>query len=135
MKRREFLVRVGSLALSVPATRLLVGCEDAPNEAGGPPSLTFTSSIDSGHSHRVALEVAIIQDPPASGTEPTTSEVNGHVHTVVLTEADLAAIRDNQAVTKPTSIDADHAHAFTFRRIVGTATSDAGDYEKPGGGY
>jgi hypothetical protein len=130
MKRREFLVRVGSLALSVPATRLLVGCEDAPNEAGGPLSLTFTSSLGD-HSHRVALELAIIEDPPASGTQPTTSEVNGHVHTVDLTAAELAAIRDNQTVTKPTSTDAGHAHAFTFRRIVGTSTSDAGDYEKP----
>jgi hypothetical protein len=137
MKRRELLVRVGSLAVWLPASRLLVGCggsNESSNDTGGPPSLRFTSSTDDGHSHQVALEVAIIEDPPASGTQPTTSEASGHVHTVVLTEADLVLIRDNQPVTKSTTIDATgHSHSFTFRRSAGTPTGGGDDYERPDG--
>jgi hypothetical protein len=134
MERREFLVRVGSVVLLIPASRFLVGCSSS-DETGGPPSLTFTSSSDpaNGHSHRVSLEVAIIENPPAAGTQPRTTEAAGHVHTVILTEADLLAIRDNQTVTTTTSADAGHTHTFTFRRSAGTPTGGGGDYDRPGG--
>jgi hypothetical protein len=132
MKRRELLVRVGSLAVWLPASRLLVGCS-ASDETDGPSSLTFTSSNVDGHTHQLELEVAIIEAPPASGTQRTTSEVSGHVHTVVLTETDLAAIRANQTVTKSTSVDAEHSHSFTFRRSPSNPTGGGSDYENPDG--
>jgi hypothetical protein len=132
MERRAFLVRVGTLALWVPASRLLVGCTNS-DEAGGPPSLTFTSTLDNGHSHRVSLEVAIIENPPADGAEPRTTEAGGHMHTVILSEDDLVLIRDNQTVTRTTSEEAGHTHAFTFRRSAGTPTGGGGDYDRPGG--
>jgi hypothetical protein len=127
------MFRVGSLVVWVPATRLLVGC--GANESGGPPSLTFVSTLADGHSHRLTLEIAELESPPASGTQPTTTNEAGHVHTVVLTAADLAAIHANQTVIKSTTADATgHAHDFSFQRSAGTP-SGGGDYEKPGGGY
>ena len=135
MERRAFLIRIGSLAIWVPASRLLAGCMAA-NEASGPASLTFTSSVERGHSHTVSLEVAMIDNPPMGGEQPTTSEAAGHVHTVVLAEADLVAIRDNQTVTTATIADSTgHSHTFTFRRSAGTPTGGGGGYERPGGGY
>ena len=133
MKRREFLIRVGSLAIWVPATRLLSGCA-ANEDAGARPALTFVSSTVNAHSHRLTLEVAILESPPSSGVQPETTSAAGHVHTVVLTEADLLAIGERQTVTKITSVDSGHSHVFNFQRTTATPTG-GGDYQKPGGGY
>jgi hypothetical protein len=138
MKRREFLVRVGTLAAAVPATQVLVTC-GASEEEPAPRSVTFASSANAndGHTHRLTLEVAILETPPSSGIEPTTSEVSAHVHTVVLSQAELEAIHHNEAVPKTTSVDAGHSHSFVLqlRAPAGTPTDGGGDYEKPGGEY
>ena len=126
------MFRVGSLIVWVPATRLLVGC--AEDDSGGPPSLSFVSSTDNAHSHQLTLELAVIESPPAAGAQPATNNVSAHVHTVVLTEADLLKIRANETVVKTTSVESAHSHVFNFQRSAGTR-SGGGDYEKPGGGY
>jgi hypothetical protein len=103
MERREFLIRVGSLAIWVPAAAVLSRCGG--NQQSGPPTLNFTSTTVNGHSHSLGLEVAILESPPPSGVQPVTSQVESHVHTVTLTMEDLQAIQANQAVTKTTSVD------------------------------
>ena len=104
MERREFLIRVGSLAIWVPATAVLSRCSG--NQESGPPTLTFVSSSVNAHTHSLTLEVAIVESPPPSGEEPTTSNVQGHVHTVALTEQDLRDIAANVTLTRPTSSSA-----------------------------
>ena len=132
MRRREFMFRVGSLVVWVPATRLLVGCGE--DDSGGPASLSFVSSTDNLHSHQLTLQLSVIESPPAAGVQPATTNVSAHVHTVVLTEADLLAIRDNATVMKTTSVESAHSHVFNFKRSPGT-TPGGGTYEPPGDGY
>src|SRR5262245_34539229 len=105
MNRRQAVLRLGSLVLLVPASRLITACASS-TTSGGTPSPTptspdlvaFTSSVVSSHSHVVQIEVASFQNPPPGGIQKDTSSVvdpvNGvdHFHTVALTDAELNSI-------------------------------------------
>ena len=122
MNRREFVLRVGGLLLVLPAGwTVACGGGDSPGGGGTPPpgegeTLSFTSSNDAGHSHRVTLTVTSIDTPPAGGVSRTTTSDDGHVHSVRLSEAELQTLKGGGTVTKETSIASGHLHTFEFRR-------------------
>jgi len=105
MNRREVLIRVGTLLIAIPASRVLMAC--------GGNGLTFTTSTDDGHHHTVSLQQSDINTPPAAGVTETTSLDNSHTHTVSLTEADLMSIQAGNTVTKTTSEDETPLHVHT----------------------
>jgi len=76
-------------------------------------SISFTSSNDDGHTHTVALLRTDISAPPAGGVTETTSLNNAHTHTVSLTAADLDSINAGNTVTKTTSQDNTVGHVHT----------------------
>lgn len=133
MKRRELVIRIGSLLLLLPASRLVSACggTSGPTTGGGDggtgngtggdadaglQDLTFTSSAADGHTHTVTLEATMLNDSPASGAQKTTSVADGHTHTVSLTEAELDAIAAGQTVQKETTPASGHTHTYEFRR-------------------
>ena len=119
MNRREAIIRVGSILLVIPASRVLMACGGGTGAAG---TLHFTSSADpaDGHTHTVDLADADITSPPAGGRVLTTSLVLAHTHTVTLTEADFASIDAGNTVTITTSEDETpghvHTHQFAFHK-------------------
>jgi hypothetical protein len=122
MKRRDF-IRLGSLLILLPSTtRILAGCGggDSDNTGGdeegvGVQTFTFTSSLEGGHTHTLALTASELANPPPGGLNRETSVDFEHLHTVELTEAELASISAGDAVMKTTSRVAGHAHSFEFR--------------------
>ncbi len=125
MNRRKFVVQLGSVLIVLPAGRVLLGCSgkesyenknDAGTDAGGEQALTFTSSVESGHSHTAQLQITEITSPPAGGLVRDTSVTSGHLHTVELTQADLSSIDAGSTVTKTTSVVANHSHTFEFKK-------------------
>ncbi len=129
MERREVLLRLGTVVVSIPFAGWLIGCgiddpdvatEVTPTPDGGSATrLVFTSSVAEGHAHEVSFDTALVSQPPSSGLESDTTLVQGHTHHIVLTEQDLRAMQGGNAVSRSTSFDQGHAHNFAFR-IVST---------------
>jgi hypothetical protein len=135
---------MGSIIVLLPATAYIAGCgddDDDPVTDGGvdaaadgsvadvtiadgpgvatdvaPGTLTFTSTLVNGHTHRVTISLASIVTPPPAGLVSTTTVDNGHSHTIELTVAELDAIDANMPVTKMTSLVNEHVHTVTFTR-------------------
>lgn len=123
MERREFLVRAGSMLMLVPAT-WSVACGGDSKDG----DLRFTSSAVENHTHDVTITMAEVTSPAGDVSRDTTSS-SGHMHTVVLSTADLAQIGNGQTVTKETTVTEGHSHTFTFVRSAAKSTSSSG------GGY
>jgi hypothetical protein len=115
MNRREVLIRVGGILLAIPASRLLMACGSDSGGGTNADTLRFTSSQDDGHTHTVDLAKVDISAPPAAGRTETTSLDQSHTHTVTLTEADFASIDAGNTVTKTTSEDETPGHVHTHQ--------------------
>jgi len=83
------------------------------DSGSGAQSISFTSSNDDGHTHTVSLLATDISASPAGGVTKTTSTENAHTHTVSLTEAELDSINGGATVTKTTSQDNTPGHVHT----------------------
>jgi len=108
--RRAFLRRLTQVTAAIALT-LLTRCGLGGDDSS---TRTFTSSTDSGHSHQLTVSAVLQSAPPASGTTLTTSEADGHTHTVDLTHDQLLQIASHQSFTVTTSNDVGHEHTFTF---------------------
>src|SRR5262245_26353677 len=102
MKRREFVIRVGSVLLVIPAAAALQssGGDDHNNNNNPSPTptftgLRFTSSVSDGHNHTVDITLEMLMNAPSMGAALTTSSANNHTHIVSLTMADLQSINAN----------------------------------------
>lgn len=117
IERRDFIIRVGTVLVSLP---IFAACGDdntTPNTQTG--TLRFTSSEDAGHSHTVDIELTALANPPMS-IDKTTSSV-GHTHMVSLTSDDLRSINTGGTISKQTTTDEGHLHTFTFVKATGVA--------------
>jgi hypothetical protein len=141
MNRREFARYLGVTVIAIPAARLLSACGDDTTTttiiqdfsvAPGPPapvqdlstpatpqdlavsSITYTSSLVSGHQHQLTLEVSLFSNPPAADTVRQTTVAQSHSHTVTLTQAQLQSIGAGGTVTVTTSVVLEHVHTFMF---------------------
>lgn len=128
MNRRKVLIQFGSIALILPAARLVAACGGAKTGGGGAGSgtpspqyedpaagsLRFTSSEVDGHTHAITLDRSTIDSPTAGGIQKQTTTDAGHLHAVELTEADLNAIQAGQVVQKTTTSNSGHSHSFEF---------------------
>jgi hypothetical protein len=118
MARRMFLIRGGSVLLTLPAGWALVSCGSSysnpstANVSAG--ELQFTSSAVEGHTHDFSISMQDLSQPPSTGVSGNTTAAAGHVHVVSLSQAELGEIQANQVVSKDTSVVAGHMHTFQF---------------------
>jgi hypothetical protein len=123
MTRRDFSRGLVFAIVAIPAGRILAGCggdgaltlDEAPTGAGEG-SMTFTSSVVSGHAHTFTLDAIFVDDSPATGIPGRTGTVEKHSHSVVLSQEELDAIAAGGAVEKNTSLSNAHLHRFVFVR-------------------
>ncbi|MBX5480544.1 MAG: hypothetical protein IRZ16_01660 [Myxococcaceae bacterium] len=131
MDRRQVLGRLGALLLVLPVGRVLAGCGPAagsqgPTDAGADPSglaggadagrfFTFTSNVANGHTHDIALPASALETLPVPGFTGPTSVVQGHSHTLRVTQDDLQALASGGTRVIETSLDAGHTHTFELR--------------------
>lgn len=129
MKRRDFFVRIGGMALALPVVTKLAACGDdggdppppdaPPAPDAPPPDAPAQLNCDNGtdvtigtnHGHELVVSAADV----AAGAEKTYNiqGVSAHPHTVVLTAADFTALQQGQTVTVTSSNDAAHTHEVT----------------------
>jgi hypothetical protein len=124
MERREFVIRLGSILIVLPAAGILTSCGgDDTVEPGGTntTALKFTSSEDGGHTHTFEISLATLANAPSAGHTASTSNDGGHTHTVVLNMDQLRQIESGSTVTVETTVDAMHTHRFTFAKSTGVA--------------
>jgi hypothetical protein len=77
-------------------------------------TITYTSTIDSMHTHQVTLETSLYASPPAGGDSRMTTVSLNHSHKVTLTQAQLIAISHGTVLTVPTGVTNGHSHCFHF---------------------
>lgn len=127
MQRREFFRLAGGTLILIPAGLFLVRCGGGSYSAGnGPPpqpqvngtKLIYTSNIVGDHSHTFGIEMNAIDMPPASGVSGSSSVVESHLHTVVISAAQLSNIRAGQTVEVATGTSDGHTHLFTFLKLA-----------------
>jgi hypothetical protein len=110
--RREFTLQ-SALALLSGVVITVEGCGDSDSNPTTPTSTGDVSgTISANHGHTAVISAARI----TAGTE-ITLDIRGqadHPHTVAVTQADLTALRNRQAVTKTSTTDNAHLHTVTF---------------------
>lgn len=118
MNRREFLKGSIVTLLAIP----LVGCgsDDQPAGTGGSTnnSCQGTSATGSfvGHTHTVCVLSTDLTNPPSGGGTYNTTSNSGHLHSVVLTQANLVTINGGASVTVDSSSSSGHTHSFTIQK-------------------
>jgi hypothetical protein len=124
--RRDFLCGAGRLIVALPTGWMLLHtlgcssedeCANADELKSTAAGITVTSSCN-GHTHDFTITTADLTTPPATGVNGDTTAYadDGHVHTVVLTQAELAQIQSGTAVSKTCSSVLGHIHTFDFRK-------------------
>jgi hypothetical protein len=82
-----------------------------------------SSTTEDQHSHSICVPTADLTSPPANGQTYTSSNVSSHVHTLTLTNAQLASIEAGQTVmvTSASAVDPinndPHTHSWTLRKV------------------
>jgi len=93
------------------------GCSSSPSGPSTPStSRTFTSSLVSGHTHRITLAKAEVETPPVTGISRETSSSGGHTHTFTMSEAQLTSVKGGGTETVTTSVAGSHSHTFTITK-------------------
>jgi hypothetical protein len=81
------------------------------------------SSITNGHTHAVCVPATDINAPSVYGGTYVTTFVDGHTHTVNLTQAQLLQLAAGPSVTTRTTASDDHTHVFVLLRSTAAATT------------
>ncbi len=125
MQRREFFRLAGGTLILIPAGLFLVRCGGGSDGNGSPPrpqvngtKLIYTSNIVGDHAHTFGIEMSAIDMPPASGVSGSSSVVESHSHTVVVSTAQLSNVRAGQTVEVATGTSDGHTHLFTFLKLA-----------------
>ena len=115
LTRREFTVET-ALAMLAAVAITITGCgDDKTPTAATPPATDKTGvvSTDANHTHAGAT-VTAGQFTAGNAITLTLTNVGGHVHTVALSQAELAQINAGTRVVKTSSSDNAHTHTVTF---------------------
>jgi hypothetical protein len=73
---------------------------------------TYTSSIVEGHIHTIVLPNADLEAPPAAGVTYTSSSDLSHIHTVTITYQQLITVRDGGQVIITSSTSTDPSTGY-----------------------
>jgi hypothetical protein len=77
---------------------------------------TFTSSSNSGHTHRVTISRSQVENPPAGGITLTTTSSGGHTHSFSMTQQQLQNVNNGQTVTITDSTVSGHSHQYQISK-------------------
>lgn len=116
MNRREFIIKMGAAFISVPVVLSLSSCGGDGGGSSSSDGFDVTSSVGAGHTHDVRILTADLANPPGGGVQYTSTNVNSHVHTVTLTQADLTAINSGGQVSVNSSTNDGHLHTWTIQK-------------------
>jgi hypothetical protein len=110
MNRREFLVRATIGGVTVPLLITEIGCsEDDGNGGPGPDSETFVSTNVQGHTHTITISDG---DLTAGGDHSYTSSSTGHTHQVNLDAQQIDNLSVGCIVTQVSSNTDNHTHTW-----------------------
>ncbi len=113
MERRSFIVKAGAL-FSLPLVITEIGC-DSNGDIDDGNSFLITSTVNSGHSHRVTISRSNVNDPPTSNVTLTSTSSSGHVHTITLTTSDYERLMKGETIDKKSSSSSKHTHTFRIK--------------------
>lgn len=116
MTRKDYL-KLALVGLAACAVLAIwPGCSSY--ESTPPPSGggTFVSSSVQGHTHSVTLTQSEVQTPPSGGISRATSSSQAHSHTFAITEAQLQAVNGGSTVTITDSIVQGHSHTYQIKK-------------------
>lgn len=131
LSRRAFMITSGTGFVTLILTPLLPGCgsdDDGTTTSTNPTVPTCdgagaTSTVAVGHSHTICVPASDLDGPPPLGMTNSTSNTDGHDHTVFLTRTQLGELNQDQTVTVTTApartstIDL-HTHDFSVSKAT-----------------
>ena len=129
--RREF----AQALLVQPIGTFLLRCSSSSSDGNGAPAASpqvnggqavYTSSEVSAHDHTFAIDLANFVTPPAGGVSGDTSNNDGHTHGVTVSMGDLQQVQMGDTVMVTTTLNSGHTHVFTFTKVAGASTAEAG---------
>ena len=129
LTRRDFFTHAGRLVVFLPVGASLIAacggssnkdCSTADSQADDGTSLIVTSSCDGGHDHDFSVAHTDLATPPAAGVSgnSTPYDDDQHVHTVSITQAQLAMIQAGQTVSITSGTTLNHSHVFNFKKAA-----------------
>jgi len=128
MQRRQFCKLAGGALVLIPAGLFLVRCGGGTSDqtGNGPTNqptqngtrVVYTSSVVGDHSHTFGIEMTAIDMPPANGVSGSSSVVESHSHSVVVSSAQLSGIKAGQTVVVTTGTAGGHTHLFSFLKLA-----------------
>lgn len=112
MTRRDFTLQ-SALAVLSGCVITVAGCGgSSPAAPSQPAAADVSGTITGNHGHTAVIKAA--QITAGNGVSLDIQGTASHPHTVEVTQADLAALKSRQPVTKSSSTDASHQHSVTF---------------------
>lgn len=113
MSRKLYRMLIMGVFLSILLSSGVLSCGSSTISSG---DIMVTSSVSSGHTHKVTISGMDINNPPVGGKTLTTSDSSYHTHTITLAEQDYQTIQDGGTVTVTTSMVNNHTHTFTIKK-------------------
>ena len=128
LNRREFLTSTGSGIVTLLLTPILAACGS--DDSGGTSTSVVpttptptgcdgageTSTEVDGHTHTLCVPASDLTSPPAGGATYSTSIDAGHDHAVSLSQAQLTTVENGGSVNVTTTTVSGHTHGFSVRR-------------------
>lgn len=111
ISRREFTLQ-SALVLLAGVVISVEGCGSKSPTTPAPVVNDVTASISGNHGHRATIAAAQI-----TAANAISLDIRGdatHPHTVELSQAELATLKNRQPVTKDSTNNNNHMHSVTF---------------------
>lgn len=122
MERREFLVRIGQSAITLPFVLQAIGCGDEDDPvAPSDPSVGFnvTSSSTSGHTHSVTFECQALNGGTGNFGSSSSS---GHTHSISLSADEMIRILNGETISVASSLNGGHRHNWNVQKPANACT-------------
>jgi hypothetical protein len=118
MTRKDFLKTAFGGALGALVFMGLNSCKspESPETPDDSNQKIFTSTSNSGHTHRITLNRSEIENPPAAGITRSTSSASGHTHTFSMSQAQLQSVNSGNSVNITDSASSGHSHQYTIAK-------------------
>jgi hypothetical protein len=117
MTRRDFTVdSVLALLAGCVITVTEIGCDESktPSAPSAPPPADINGSVAVAANHTHTVTVTGAQIAAGNAVALTLTGSTSHTHTVQLTQSDMTALTNRQAVMHDSTNDSNHMHAVTF---------------------
>ncbi|UCE40391.1 MAG: hypothetical protein JSV17_13135 [Candidatus Aminicenantes bacterium] len=118
MTRKDFLKTACGGALGALFFMSFNSCKSpaSPNASDDANQKTFTSTSNSGHTHRITINRSDIENPPAAGITRQTSSASGHTHNFTMSQAQLQSVNSGNSVDITDSVSSGHSHQYTIEK-------------------